>query len=240
MGIAPVGAIIGGGSGVGDIIKPLSGILKNIIPTKLVSNTIGAVFANGFKLSCWGSSASPSKAKDWAQKQLGPYFQSKVQAMQNMSSASQIATALSNLHRDMIAIKHHQEFHRDRTKKCSKEGNQMMADFAQEFADQVEAIAYSLKDSYTVTTTSRSFEASSIKPQGISINWKGSKKTGTYKAFTIKEKPVTPKPTAPVTPPTPAPTTPTPKPTPEPPTLLHPHRPRPHRHPNPKKREWEV
>lgn len=58
---------------VGDIASALTGnplavagialdLLKKVIP---VDKTFGQVFANGFNLSCWGSSHTPAQIKDW-------------------------------------------------------------------------------------------------------------------------------------------------------------------------------
>jgi hypothetical protein len=41
------------------------GLVTSLIP---VEKTFGAVFANGFNLSCWGSTAPPSVTKAWGEK----------------------------------------------------------------------------------------------------------------------------------------------------------------------------
>lgn len=42
-------------------------LLKKVIP---IDKTFGAVFANGFDLSCWGSTLTPTQTKLWAEKDI--------------------------------------------------------------------------------------------------------------------------------------------------------------------------
>lgn len=48
--------------------------IKGLMPSNFISSTFGAVFANGFNLSCWGASLTPQKAQDNISKFHNPHF----------------------------------------------------------------------------------------------------------------------------------------------------------------------
>ncbi|WP_163398162.1 transglutaminase domain-containing protein [Flavobacterium fluviatile] len=51
----------------GNYVGAAIGVLKTVIP---IDKTFGAVFKNGFKVDCWGSTLTPSQTKGWAQNDI--------------------------------------------------------------------------------------------------------------------------------------------------------------------------
>lgn len=63
-----VGSVKAGVTGV--VTGDTGAILKSITSFINIDKTFGAVFANGFNLSCWGSSHTPAETKGWAEKDI--------------------------------------------------------------------------------------------------------------------------------------------------------------------------
>ena len=102
-------------------------ILKKIIP---VDKTFGAVFANGMKLSCWGSSTPPSLTKTWVANDLPIVYAKTVGAgitQQNLNlfidTMNKMTTVANNWAADM--------------KPCSQDGLHQYAEAAKNAKDQV-------------------------------------------------------------------------------------------------------
>jgi hypothetical protein len=88
------------------------GLITSLIP---FDKTFGAVFANGFDLSCWGSTVTPSMAKGWGEKDFPMVL--------NETLAKSIN--LQNLNMYLDAMNHLESMARDwgsRMRSCSQKG----------------------------------------------------------------------------------------------------------------------
>jgi hypothetical protein len=149
--------------------------IMEMIPSGFLESTFGSVFANGFDLSCWNVSSSPAEAARWFEQTLTPYFQNKMAEIQRIRDTSEMARAFSVLDKELKAIEAHQLFHKGKSKSsCSRKGNQHKADAARSLYTTMRSEIDKLPN---IITKEVPFEASSVRPEGISINWKGTRKT---------------------------------------------------------------
>jgi hypothetical protein len=149
--------------------------IMSMIPKDFLDSTFGSVFANGFDLSCWNVSSSPAEAAHWFENVLTPYFQNRMLDIRSIRNVDEMAIAFSNLDKELKAIEAHQLFHKGKSKSsCSRKGNQHKADAARSLYTTMRTKIDKLPN---IITKEVPFEASSVRPEGISINWKGSRKT---------------------------------------------------------------
>ena len=138
QGVSALSNVSIGGISAGSVIAAATGdplaaaglalsILKKIIP---VDKTFGAVFANGMKLSCWGSSTPPSLTKTWVANDLPLVYAKTVGAgitQQNLNlfidTMNKMTTVANNWAADM--------------KPCSQDGLHQYAEAAKNAKDQV-------------------------------------------------------------------------------------------------------
>ena len=157
-------AVLGGPYGV--VIQALFG--------DVYDSTIGNVFANGFDLDCWNVSASPSMAAQWYEEDLMPYFEGKMQDLQNADNKAEASQILTTLHRDLKVVVAHQLFHKSESNAdCSREGNQIMSDAAQALADNVHQMALQMQSEYSIQYETVQINATQFDASGLAWHWKG-------------------------------------------------------------------
>jgi hypothetical protein len=79
---------------IAGIAKPLVGMISKVIP---IDKTFGNVFANGFDLSCWGSTTPPSVTKAWAQKDFPMVFELTLNKGISQDTLNQYLDAMNHL-----------------------------------------------------------------------------------------------------------------------------------------------
>lgn len=78
----------------GNYVGAAIDVLKAVVP---IDKTFGQVFANGFNLSCWGSSAAPSATKEWAQKDFPMAFEASLGKGLSQGSLDLFLDAMNHL-----------------------------------------------------------------------------------------------------------------------------------------------
>lgn len=110
----------------------IQGVIKSIIPTSFISSTFGNVFANGFDLSCWGASLSPSTTKADMEKHHKPYFSGLVNRISAASSFFQKQESINKYIRDVYIMHAHYSVYLINAtswSSCSKKGIQAYIKF---------------------------------------------------------------------------------------------------------------
>ncbi|PZW41611.1 hypothetical protein LX95_01292 [Mesonia algae] len=99
------------------------------------NSTFGAILSNGFNLSCWGSSNSPKKAKEFLQKDLGS------NGILKASGLTKSNPTINDLNRfiEMATMYAHiaDDKRQSMSSSCSKEGFKLLDEKMTEFRDKV-------------------------------------------------------------------------------------------------------
>ena len=97
MGTAAVGAANGEP-------QSIAYLAQNLIPKNLIASTFGAVFANGFNLSCWGASLTPQKAGDYMKTYHVPYFSYLTTKIQEATTGAELEKWMNMMIRDVYQL----------------------------------------------------------------------------------------------------------------------------------------
>ncbi len=122
--------------------------IMKMLPKDFIGNTFGAVFANGFNLSCWGSAMSPSEAKKVIGTSIQPFFEycfDKVQkgkevekylnlAMEGAYKFNYIFPKISKI---------------SKYAKCSREGWAVIGEFSTMIVDHIKTLLDNLEKTYS-------------------------------------------------------------------------------------------
>lgn len=103
------------GVSVGEVITNVAGayngdvssmqtLLGSLIPSSFLSNTFGAVFSNGFMLSCWGASLTPQKAADSIKNYFDPHFNYRLNQIQQANTIIPLQNALNEFIKDVYIL----------------------------------------------------------------------------------------------------------------------------------------
>lgn len=79
-------------------------LAQNLIPKNLIANTFGAVFANGFNLSCWGASLTPQKAGDYMKTYHVPYFSYLTTKIQEATTGQELEKWMNMMIKDVYGL----------------------------------------------------------------------------------------------------------------------------------------
>jgi hypothetical protein len=79
-------------------------LAQTLMPKNLISNTFGAVFANGFNLSCWGASLTPQKAGELMKTYHTPYFTYLTTKMNEAVSGAELEKWINQYLKDVYAL----------------------------------------------------------------------------------------------------------------------------------------
>lgn len=87
----------------------IMGMIDKIIPMNFVNKTFGAVFANGFNLSCWGASLTPQDAKFRIDSYYKPFLNTLVQRVQQSKSPAELEATANEYVRYTYIFYHYYE-----------------------------------------------------------------------------------------------------------------------------------
>ncbi len=88
-------------------VSDIKNILVNLIPTAFIGSTFGAVFANGFDLTCWNASWPPDKVKADIQKYHKPYYTYLANAIGSATTIASQEAAVNQFIRDVYIMQAH-------------------------------------------------------------------------------------------------------------------------------------
>jgi len=152
-----------------DPSKFLSSLTK-IIPTDFFNSTFGAVFANGFNLSCWNSTFTPSEVAAEVQKIHVPFFERILAKASGSTSDQELVTNFNFLLKsvdisyDMYAVKLPAGAN---WRSCSKEAIQIYTDIVTGAKVQTDILLENLKKNVSVTETTASVPAKYTYPASL-------------------------------------------------------------------------
>jgi hypothetical protein len=122
------GGGIGGAAGgvVSGIISPYASLLNIVGLGGAFQSTFGSVLANGFDISCWGSSKAPSTIKGVLTTNYQPYFQNLLSDVQNGDLVS-----INRFIKDVYIVNHAAIKMQTATSwsSCSRKGLKLYLDF---------------------------------------------------------------------------------------------------------------
>jgi hypothetical protein len=123
------------GSTASSLLSPYTSILGVVGLGGQFQNTFGSVLANGFQISCWGSSNPPTKTKGNIEKYHQPYFNQLLSALQNGDQNS-----VNRFVKDVYIAWHGSLTIQTATKwsSCSAKGLKMYLDFMQPLKDKAD------------------------------------------------------------------------------------------------------
>lgn len=144
----------------GDAIFPGAGtIISTLIPKDFMDKTFGAIFANGFNLSCWNSTFTPSKVGAEVQAIHVPYFTNILQLASNSKSTLEVET---NFNRLLKAVDISFDMYATKLKNganwrgCSQEAIQIYIDIVTGAKTQADILLKNLQSKYNISVTTAS------------------------------------------------------------------------------------
>ncbi len=159
---------------------------KVVLKSEWFKKTLGAIFANGFDVSCWGSSYNPSKAK--ADVAVDMPFILKFSGLENQINAQNLATFL-NLAEGYKADA--QNGTRSRYAKCTRKGHELRKQAVDALMSRV---LTEIKANFILTPTlKKAGDTPRIKGglpgyrRGIDYHWAGH----SYQGYNVRQKPNT-------------------------------------------------
>ncbi|WNM19271.1 hypothetical protein [Flavobacterium capsici] len=160
-------AVTGVFSGDTQSIKTL---VSSIIPTNFLNSTFGAVFANGFDLSCWGASLTPQKAKVNIEKQYVPTFNYWLNRIQTATNTNDLQAAVNQFIRDAYAINKYQfeiKPSEANWSACARKAIKMYQDFVKPLKVKADAIVSDLVSKGATVETKRISPIVFMMPKSI-------------------------------------------------------------------------
>ncbi len=125
-------------------------LLTALLPEDFFESTFGAIFANGFDLSCWNSALPANKVQaDITQHHL-PHFQKLQQAIDIATTLSEKQAAVNRFLRDAyVTYAHYADpsfglLTSNNWSKCSRKGIQKHIEFQQEIKDVADSLIATL------------------------------------------------------------------------------------------------
>ena len=127
--------------------------LLNLLPQNFISDTFGAVFANGFNLSCWNSSSSPMTAKKQIAESIQPFFEACFTKIESTNNTTEITKylnlAIEGAHK--MSYLYNKIAGMSKYAKCSREGWKMMGEFSDVIIDHLDSLLASMGSNFTFT-----------------------------------------------------------------------------------------
>ncbi|WP_323027978.1 hypothetical protein [Gelidibacter japonicus] len=127
-----------------------------LIPKNFLDSTFGAVFANGFNLSCWGSTFTPSKVAAEVERIHVPYFTNVLAAASNSTTTEETERNFNQLLK-AVDISYDMYGEKMRTganwRGCSKEAIQIYIDIVTGAKAQTDILLKNLQSKYNITVT---------------------------------------------------------------------------------------
>tara|TARA_R110002050_G_scaffold57866_7_gene130292 strand:- start:88456 stop:89466 length:1011 start_codon:yes stop_codon:yes gene_type:complete len=142
--------------------------IVSLIPKGLLDSTFGAVFANGFNLSCWNSTFLPSKVTEEVSLIHAPFFTKVLEVVGSSINTQELEDNFNYLLRavytsyDMYANK---MWNGANWKSCSKEAIQIYIDIVGGAKTQTDILLDKLKGQYNISISTKSVPAQFTYPK---------------------------------------------------------------------------
>ena len=149
---------IGGVKGT-DIFSAVSGdnaamlsigknLINKVIPSNFMSSTFGAVFANGFDLSCWNASFPETWVKNNIEKDLAPHFDRLITSVKSATSVTDMYSKMNVLLKDthVAAAMFQGMYDKKDWASCSKKGIRLYISYFNSLKNSAVATAKQLEN----------------------------------------------------------------------------------------------
>lgn len=146
-------------AGANAIFPGAGTIISALIPKDFLDKTFGAIFANGFDLSCWGSTYTPSKVGAEVQTIHVPYFTNLLQLASNSKSTLEVET---NFNRLLKAVDISYDMYGTKLKNganwrgCSQKAIAIYIDVVNGAKAQADILLKNLQSKYNISVTTAS------------------------------------------------------------------------------------
>jgi hypothetical protein len=170
LGLVPVAAPVAVGlvPKAAAFLAKFGGVISKIIPKNLFSQTFGSVFANGFNLSCWNSTFTPSKVAAEVAKIHVPFFETAVASVSNTTSTDELEKHLNYLLKAVdVTYTMYAEYmiNGANWRSCSKEAINIYVDIVTGAKAQTDMMLKQLQNEYNITITTATTPAEFTFPE---------------------------------------------------------------------------
>lgn len=136
--------------------------IGDLIPPGLFNDTFGAVFANGFNLSCWNSTFTPSGVAAIVQKVHVPYYTNLLNAANQATSTYDLQTKLNKLVKAVdITHKMYATYLKNGAnwQSCSRQAIDIYIDIVEGVKAQTDMMIQNIQSEYNVSITTQTVPA---------------------------------------------------------------------------------
>lgn len=127
-------------------------LIASLLPKDFISDTFGAVFANGFDLSCWNSAHSEVEAQQQLSNYKVPFLNFYLNALKTASYVHEIEESLNWLFKYTYILREDSSLYLkgNNWSSCSQKGIQKQVDYFNEFIAFIHTVAEGLTAKYLV------------------------------------------------------------------------------------------
>lgn len=144
--------------------------IASLLPSDFFNNTFGAVFANGFNLSCWNSTFTPSEVTEEVSRIHVPFFTSVLENASNSTGTEELEAYFNYLLKAVdISYKMYAEYlvNGANWRSCSQEAIQIYVDIVSGAKQQTDTLLDNLMKKYNITITTKSVPAAFTYPSEL-------------------------------------------------------------------------
>lgn len=146
-------------------------LASDMFDSNFFGDTFGAIFANGFNLSCWNSTFTPAKVTAEVSKVHVPYFNNQLTAVRNSKTTAQLTSTLNALLRS-VGICHTMYtkylVNGANWEKCSQEAIDIYVQLMNGLKGQTDVMLDIIKSNYDITiSTSAPVPAQFVFPASM-------------------------------------------------------------------------
>ena len=160
--------------------------LMSIMPKDFLGKTFGAVFANGFDLSCWGASYNETKAQEYIQKDL-PFLLNDYSKLSQNPTTATYNKFLNGMH-GYIADAIHGQL--SKYAKCTRKGFALRQKLSEDALDKVkttlEGVGFKIIPAGTVKGYIKTPDMPSAKDENRVYEWGQSSKPYDYPSVRLE------------------------------------------------------
>ncbi|MEM6697198.1 MAG: hypothetical protein AAF599_02290, partial [Bacteroidota bacterium] len=176
--------------GLGTSTSGVSGVdslVNSILGDNFFSNTFGAIFANGFELTCWNSTFTPQQTSAEIAAIHAPYFQNLFQELQEATTIAQLNDRLNYLAMAVYICRDMYWFLRvnENWRRCSRLALDQYNEVFYALIPAFESIVSSLSFTYTVTEISQEVTDAAWIFEGYNHEW-SENTTAIYPVFLVE------------------------------------------------------
>lgn len=178
---------MGGNPSTGDPTADL--LISSILGDDFFSNTFGAIFANGFELTCWNSTFTPQATAGEIAEIQAPYFQNLFQGLQSATTVGVLNERLNFLAMAVFVCRDMYWFLRvnENWRRCSRLALDQYNELFYALVPAFESIVSSLEFTYYITEIRQETTAAAWVFEGYDHEW-SENTTATYPVFNVESK----------------------------------------------------